>query len=55
MDDETASYPAYARSERIADRTMHAIGVLGAVSGAVVLIIWAAGAASAGQIAAEKL
>lgn len=45
-------YPTYARSERIADGTMHAVGVLGAVAGAVVLIIWSAGTASAGQIAA---
>ena len=45
-------YPTYARSERIADGTMHALGVLGAVSGAVVLIFWTAGTASAGQIAA---
>lgn len=45
-------YPTYARSERIADGTMHAVGVLGAVSGAIVLIIWAAGTATAGQIAA---
>lgn len=45
-------YPTYARSERIADGTMHAIGVIGAISGAVVLIVWAAGMSSAGQIAA---
>lgn len=45
-------YPTYARSERIADGTMHAVGVLGAISGAVVLIIWSAEAASAAQIAA---
>lgn len=45
-------YPTYARSERIADGTMHAVGVLGAVTGAVVLIVWSAGAAAPGQIAA---
>ncbi len=45
-------YPDYARSERIADGTMHAVGVLGALSGAIVLIVWSAGAASAGQMAA---
>ena len=45
-------YPTYARSERIADGTMHTLGVLGAISGAVVLIVWASGQASAGQIAA---
>ncbi len=48
-------YPTYARSERIADGTMHAIGVIGAISGAVVLIVWAAGMASAGQIAAISI
>ena len=45
-------YPTYARSERIADGTMHAVGVLGAVAGAVVLIIWSTGHASTAQIAA---
>ncbi len=41
-------YPKYARSERIADGTMHAIGVLGAVTGAIVLMVWTTGAASPG-------
>ncbi len=45
-------YPTYARSERIADGTMHAVGVLGAITGAVVLIVWSAGTATPGQIAA---
>ena len=48
-------YPTYARSERIADGTMHAIGVLGAISGAVVLIAWSSGTATAGQIAAISI
>ena len=34
-------YPAYARSERIADGTMHGLGVTGAVAGAAYLLIWA--------------
>lgn len=34
---------------------MHAIGVIGAVSGAIVLIVWAAGVATAGQIAAISI
>ncbi|MGJ8623209.1 MAG: PAQR family membrane homeostasis protein TrhA [Yoonia sp.] len=46
-----SDYPAYARSERIADATMHAVGVLGAVSGAVVLIVWHAGTASGAYLA----
>ena len=45
-------YPTDARSERIADGTVHAIGVLGALTGAVMLIVWSALNASAGQIAA---
>lgn len=48
-------YPTYARSERIADGTMHAVGVLGAIIGAVILIIWSAGHASTGQIAALSI
>lgn len=48
-------YPTYARSERIADATMHAIGVIGAVSGAIVLIIWTSGMAGPGQIAAVSI
>lgn len=48
-------YPAYARSERIADGTMHAIGVLGAITGAIVLIVWSTGTASAAQIAAISI
>jgi hemolysin III len=45
-------YPTYARSERIADGTMHAVGVIGAVAGAVVLIVWSSGNATAAQLAA---
>ena len=48
-------YPTYARSERIADGTMHAVGVLGAISGAVVLIVWSSGNATAGQITAISI
>ncbi|MEJ6402780.1 PAQR family membrane homeostasis protein TrhA [Yoonia sp. 2307UL14-13] len=48
-------YPSYARSERIADGAMHAVGVIGAVSGAIVLIIWVAGMSSPGQIAAVSI
>lgn len=48
-------YPTYARSERIADGAMHAVGVIGAISGTVVLIVWAAGMVSPGQIAALSI
>lgn len=45
-------YPSYARSERIADGTMHAIGVLGALTGAIVLLVWTADVATQGQMLA---
>lgn len=45
-------YPKYARAERIADGVMHAIGVLGAIIGAIVLIIWASGVASPAYLVA---
>lgn len=48
-------YPAYARSERIADGTMHALGVLTALTGAVILIVWAAMNLGGGQIAALSI
>lgn len=48
-------YPTYARSERIADGTMHAVGVLGAIMGAFVLIVWSSGQATASQIAAISI
>lgn len=46
------AYPAYARSERIADGTLHAIGLVLAVIGAVWLGVWGMGHASPGQTAA---
>ncbi len=33
-------YPTYTRSERVADGTMHALGVFGAIFGAVFLALW---------------
>jgi len=55
MDHDTDSYPAYARSERIADGALHAIGVIGAILGAVTLIIWATGVAPAKQVIALSI
>ncbi|SHE37774.1 hemolysin III [Loktanella atrilutea] len=46
------AYPAYARSERIADGTLHALGVAFALAGAVVLLGWAARTVGAGQMTA---
>ncbi len=45
-------YPEYSRSERIADGSMHAIGVIAAISGAIALMIWAADTATVGEITA---
>lgn len=45
-------YPAYARSERIADGTLHALGVAGAMTGAAWLMIWSFGRVSGGESAA---
>ena len=42
-------YPRYARSERIADGTMHALGLTSALTGAVILIVWSALHLGAGQ------
>lgn len=45
-------YPSYTRSERVADGSMHAIGVTGAVLGAILLLVWAAPVASPWEITA---
>lgn len=45
-------YPTPIRSERIADGVVHALGVIGAVAGAVVLLVWFAGVASPAQMTA---
>ncbi|MBU2359867.1 MAG: hemolysin III family protein [Alphaproteobacteria bacterium] len=46
------AYPDYARSERIADGTLHALGVAFALAGAVALLGWAARSVDAGQLTA---
>lgn len=45
-------YPYATLSERIADGTMHALGVIGAICGATFLLIWASGATSAAGLTA---
>lgn len=45
-------YPTPIRSERLADGAVHALGVLFAVAGAIVLVYWAAGVASPAQVTA---
>lgn len=49
------NYPTHALPERLADGAMHAIGVIGALCGAVVLIIWASGLGNPGQIIAVSV
>ena len=46
------TYPAYPRSEKIADGVVHAIGVTFALTGAVLLIVFASLWATGGQVAA---
>lgn len=45
-------YPVYTKSERIADASMHAIGITGAVTGATLLLVWSADVASPWEITA---
>jgi hemolysin III len=45
-------YPTYTRSERVADGSMHAIGVTGSVLGAILILSWAAPVASTWEITA---
>lgn len=45
-------YPAYARAERIADGTLHALGVMAALTGTIFLLIWATGMVSGAQVTA---
>lgn len=45
-------YPTPIRSERIADGIVHALGVIGAVAGAVVLLVWSARVANPAQVTA---
>lgn len=55
MQHDPDAYPRYARAERIADGVMHALGVTFALTGAVVLIVFAALSASGGEIAAVSV
>lgn len=45
-------YPDYSRLERVADGSMHAIGLIGAVSGAVLLLVWSSQVASPWEMTA---
>lgn len=48
-------YPTYSRAERIADGTMHALGMIGALTGSVVLIVWASSIASNEHVTAISI
>ena len=50
-----SEYPIYTKSERIADGLMHSVGVIGALAGAIGLIIWATGMFSPTYIIAMTL
>ncbi len=52
MQKSRQNYPTYALSERIADGTMHMLGVFGALTGSVLLVILTAGHVSGGQTVA---
>lgn len=50
-----SDYPAYARSERIADAVIHAIGVGFALTGTILLVIFGAQWLGTGQVAALSI
>ena len=49
MQHKEPQYPAYARSERVADATMHILGIAGALTGTLWMILWTWGHVSGGQ------
>jgi hemolysin III len=55
MERDPDLYPRYGRAERIADGVMHALGVTFALTGAVLLIVFAALSTTGGQIAAVSV
>ncbi|MEL6958527.1 MAG: hemolysin III family protein [Pseudomonadota bacterium] len=48
---QNEAYPVFTRSERIADAVMHIVGLAFAITGTILLIIWASGNTDAGTIA----
>jgi len=52
MQNPNPVYPTYTRSERIADGTMHILGVSGAIFGAIFLAVWNFEKLGGGQTAA---
>lgn len=49
MKNQESAYPTLTRAEKIADGTMHLLGVTGALVGAIILAIMVVGTASTGQ------
>ncbi|MBL4806676.1 MAG: hemolysin III family protein [Rhodobacteraceae bacterium] len=55
MQKQSPNYPDYSRSERIADGAMHVLGVVGAVTGAIILMVLAFGQVSGIQMTALSI
>ena len=55
MQHEEPSYPIFARSERVADATMHILGLGGALTGTIWMVIWTWGHVSGGQTIALSI
>ncbi len=55
MTNPPSTYPAYARSERIADGILHALGLTFALTGAVLFVTFGALHLGAGQVAALSI
>lgn len=49
MQHDEPAYPTFARSERVADATIHILGIAGALTGTIWLIVWSYGRITGGQ------
>ena len=49
MQNNEPAYPTYAFSERVADATVHVLGITGALTGSVWIIVWTFGRVSGEQ------
>ncbi|WP_322867125.1 hemolysin III family protein [Aquicoccus sp. G2-2] len=52
MPNREPAYPTFARSERVADAVLHMLGVAGALTGTIWILVWTFGRVSGGQTAA---
>ncbi|WP_316015134.1 PAQR family membrane homeostasis protein TrhA [Roseobacter sp. HKCCA0434] len=52
MTSDPNHYPSYSCGERVADGTVHAIGVIGALMGATAIVLWTAMTQDAARVAA---